>query len=556
MREHLRSIPFFSSLDDQALDVLAGRLQRKHVHKGASVFLAGEPGNEMYIIRSGLVKIISQYEEEERFILYLGPGDFFGEGAALFGGNHSASVYVVIDAELLMLSHDDLTPLMARYPEMARTIIRELHQRLRLSLRSPIQTKQLTVIASIGDATPLLAQHLAQVSGEDVLLLDLNDQSHELDRAALRDGHVYLTHTERALNAEELPEHISQLIKQYYWVVLWAVPDEVPLTRKALDQADLRVALGAAFAQPAHRLVPNHLYADDDVTAIHQLARRLARRQVGLALSSGNARGMAHIGVLKVLREENIPVDMIAGTSAGALFGALHAAGRSVEEMAEFARRVQNEYNFFTGFRNWDFSFPPRWGLIKGNMFLKQLQQLLPGLTFEELETPLAVVAADLVSGEEIVLERGPLPEALRATMSMGGFLEPARHDGRLLIDGGAVNPVPGQILADRGMNIIITSNVIPTLQERMRWQRGQIAKDKSSLVDIMLNEREIMEGAIIRSRMRPVDVVIQPDVARYHVRQYDKAHEIIQAGENATRLQIPYIRKLLAPRPRKIPSA
>ena len=262
---------------------------------------------------------------------------------------------------------------------------------------------------------------------------------------------------------------------------------------------------------------------------------------------------MAHIGVLQVLREENIPLDLIAGTSAGALFGAMYAAGRSVDEMAEFALRVPIEYNFFTGFRNWDFSFPPRWGLIKGNKFLEHLRQLLPGYTFEELKIPLAVVAADLVSGEEIVLERGPLPEALRATMSMGGFLEPARHEGRLLIDGGAVNPVPGQVLADRGMNIIIASNVIPTLQERMRWQRGQIAKGASSLVDIMLNEREIMEGEIIRSRMHPVDVVIQPDVARYHVRQYAKAQEIIKTGADAARLQVPYIRKLIAPRPRKL---
>jgi NTE family protein len=104
-------------------------------------------------------------------------------------------------------------------------------------------------------------------------------------------------------------------------------------------------------------------------------------------------------------------------------------------------------------------------------------------------------------------------------------------------------------------MNIIIASNVIPTLQDRSRWQRGQISKGASSLVDIMLNEREIMEGEIIRSRMHPVDVVIQPDVARYHVRQYEKAPEIIRAGEDAARLQIPYIRKLLAPRPRKIQS-
>jgi Predicted esterase of the alpha-beta hydrolase superfamily len=229
----------------------------------------------------------------------------------------------------------------------------------------------------------------------------------------------------------------------------------------------------------------------------------------------------------------------------------MYAAGRSIEEMIAFAFKVRLEYNFLTGFRNWDFSIPPRWGLLKGNMFLKQLRRIFPSETFEGLRIPFAVVAADLVSGEEIVFERGPLAEALRATMSVGGFLEPAQHEGRLLIDGGAVNPVPAQVLAARGMNIIIASNVIPTLRERVRWQRGQIRRGVSSLIDIMLNEREIMESEIIRARMNPVDVLIQPDVARYHVRQYDKAREIIQAGEDAARLQIPYIRKLLAPRPR-----
>jgi NTE family protein len=556
MKNFLRSVPFFSTLDDSALDVLTQRLQARHIHKGASVFLASEPGDCMYIIRTGLVKIVSHYEGEDRFILYLGPGDFFGEGAALFGGLHSASVFVVLDADLLMLSHDDLTELMERYPAISLAIIRELHQRLRLSLRSPIQTKQLTVIASIGDATPVLAQHLAQVSGEDVLLVNLDEQSQPANAAALREDNVHLTRIDPTLNAGALPEYISQLIKQYYWVVLWAVPDETTMTRKAINQADLRVVLGTAFQQPVRRFVSDHLFADDNVAAIHQLTRQLARRQVGLALSSGNARGMAHIGVLKVLREEKIPLDLIAGTSAGALFGAMYAAGRTIEEITEFAHKVRIEYNFLTGFRNWDFSIPPRWGLIKGNMFLKQLQELLPGETFEGLKIPLAVVAADIVSGEEIIFDRGPLPEALRATMSMGGFLEPARHDGRLLIDGGAVNPVPAQVLSARGMNVIITSNVIPTLHERMRWQRGQLEKGASSLIDIMLNEREIMEGEIIRSRLNPVDVVIQPDVARYHVRQYDKAREIIQAGEDAARLQIPYIRKLLAPRPRKHPGA
>ena len=551
MKDYLRTVPLFSMLDDAALESVAQRLEYKRVNKGASVFLAGEPDSSLYIIKSGIVKIVSHYEGEERFILYLGPGDFFGEGAALFGGPHSASVFVVLDAELLLLSHEDVTTLMQQFPAMGLTIIRALHQRLRLSLRSPIQTKQITIIASVGASTPLLAQYLGEVTGEEVLLLDLHSSRQAVDREGLTRANV-ACEFQPSWRVEDLPRHLSRCVERYYWVVLWLEPEVHPLMLKAADLADLRVVLGQVERHAALRVMSQPLYADDEPAAIRQLTRKLARRQVGLALSSGNARGMAHIGVLKVLQEENIPLDFIVGTSAGALFGAMYAAGRRIEEMIEFALKVRLEYNFLTGFRNWDFSIPPRWGLIKGNMFLKQLQRLFPDETFEGLKIPFAAVATDLISGEEIVFERGPLAEALRASMSVGGFLEPARHEGRLLIDGGAVNPVPVQVLINRGMNITIVSNVIPTLPERVRWKREQVEKDRATLIDIILNEREIMEGEIIRSKMTGVDVLIQPDVARYHVRQYDKAVEIIRAGEQAARLHIPQIRKLLAPRPRK----
>ena len=554
MRDYLRQIPFFSTLSDEDLNVVAMRLRTKRFRKGASVFLAGEPGDAMYIIQSGLVKITSEEGEHERFILYLGPGNFFGEGAALFGGNHSASVYVVIDAELLILDHADLTALLDQHPAMALTIIRELHQRLRLSLRTPIQPKEITLIAVMGDATPLLAEHLAQATGEDVFLFDLGGMNNmPINQASLAQGHVYLPHANGSLTWEELPVRLSRLVKQYYWALLWVAPEETAITLKAVDQADLRVVLGSAYTLQAQQLIPrDRVCSDDTPSAIHQLARQLARRQIGLALSSGNARGIAHIGVLKVLEEEKIPIDMITGTSAGALFGAMFAAGRTIEEISKFAVSIPREYSLLTGFKNWDVRMPPRAGLIKGNALLNHIRKWIFDKTFDDLKIPLAVVTVDLISGEEIVFDRGPVAEAVRASMSVGGLLEPAQHNGRYLIDGGAVNPVPVQALADKGVNLIVASNVIPNVQDRLRRRRLQNNKRLPGLVDIVLGEREIMESEIIRSRIQPVNVLIQPDVARYHVREYDKVAEIIRSGEEAARLQIPLIRKLLAPRPRK----
>lgn len=347
---------------------------------------------------------------------------------------------------------------------------------------------------------------------------------------------------------------MSELLRRFYWAVLWVAPTETPLTLKAIDQSDLRVVIGAGFLARGERLATRHrFYAPDTPDDIHRVARRLARRQVGLALSSGNARGIAHIGVLKALSEENIPIDMIAGTSAGAFFGAMFAAGRPIADLIKFAGTVHREYNLFTGFRNWDLRFPPRSGLIKGNGLLRHLRVQLEDKTFRDLRIPLAVIAADLVSGEEVIFEEGSLAFAVRASMSVGGLLEPVQSHRRFLIDGGAIDPIPTRVLGERGMGIIIASNVIPTLQDRLRLQRMKREENLPNMVDVMLGERELMEGEIIRSRLHPLDVLITPDVARFHLREYEKVNDLIRAGEDAARHQAPYIRKLLAPRPRKM---
>jgi NTE family protein len=291
--------------------------------------------------------------------------------------------------------------------------------------------------------------------------------------------------------------------------------------------------------------------SDESDKSIRRMARKIAQRQVGLALSSGNARGFAHIGVFKVLEQEGIPIDMVAGTSAGAVFGSLYAAGQPVEAIKEFAVHIQEQYNFLTGFRYWDFRIPPRSGLIKGNMVLNYFRKWLSNKTFDELKIPLYIVATDLISGEEIVFERGPVAEAVRASMSVIGVFEPAHVADRFLIDGGSVNPVPSQLLADKGMNIIMASSVIPSLEDRLHRREQKREGRAPNAFGILMGAMEIMESEIIKTRMGPVDVLIQPDVARYGTMEYNKVQELIQRGEEAAWLQIPHIRQLLAPRPR-----
>ena len=554
MKHGLRNIPFFAGLDDNVLEAISRRLQREHYHKGAAVFLEDEPGDCMYIIESGQVKVVAERANLEKIFGYLGPGNFFGEMALLLGERRSATARVVIDADLLVLRKNDFDELLEIHPQIALMMSQELGRRLTRSNTTPILREEFNIVAALGAATPTLARSLAQVTGETVSILDLGGLANiSLDPASLRQANVTLVRGADILEPEMLADRLSQLVQQYYWVLLAVAPYETPLTLKAIELADVTVQVGEREPAWIKTVAPKGFWrVDAQAQSIQRLARRISQRLVGLALSSGNARGIAHIGVLKVLEEEGIPIDMMAGTSAGAIFGAMYAAGRTIKEMIEFALYVQKQYNFVSGFRYWDFRLPPRTGLIKGNGVLKYLRRWTLDKTFDQLSIPLYIIATDLISGEEIVFDHGPVADAVRASMSVIGVFEPAQVAGRFLIDGGSVNPVPTQLLADKGISIILASNVIPSLEDRLHRRELKREGKLPNVIGIVSGAMEIMESEIIKSRMGPVDVLIQPDIARYGTMEYDKVHEIIKRGEEAARAQIPAIRQRLAPNPRK----
>jgi NTE family protein len=552
-KQDLRQIPFFAELEDHVIDAISRRLQREHYHKGAIVFAEDEPGDCMYIIESGQVKIVSDKTGREKIYNYLGPGNFFGEMALLLGEKRSATVRVVIDADLLVLRQHDLEELLQQHPAIALMMTRELGRRLGRSQQSPILREEFNIVAAMGRAAPTLARHLAQVTGEEVCLFDLGGLANvTLNQHTLNQANVVLVRGQLT-DTENLASELSRLVDQFYWVLLCVAPYETPLTLKAMELADISVQVGDEEPEWLKSIAPKGLWhANSNDKSIQRLARRIAQRVVGIALSSGNARGMAHIGVLRVLEQEGIPIDMIAGTSAGAVFGSLYAAGLPFDQIVAFAEDVQNKYNFISGFRFWDFRIPPRTGIIKGNMVLNHFRKTLSNKTFDDLTIPMYIIACDLISGEEIVFDRGPVADAVRASMSVIGVLEPAPVAGRFLIDGGSVNPVPTQLLADRGANIILASSVIPSLEDRLHRRELKREGKIPNAIGIIMGAMEIMESEIIRTRMGPVDVLISPNIARYGTFEYDKAREFIQRGEEAARAQLPTIRQLFAPRPRK----
>ncbi len=277
--------------------------------------------------------------------------------------------------------------------------------------------------------------------------------------------------------------------------------------------------------------------------AIDRTARRLAGCVVGLALSSGGARGIAHVGVLRVLEREGIPIDVLAGTSIGSLVGGLYAAGRSIDEIVGLALDLQNRLNFRSGLL--DINLPPRTGLIGGRRFRNYLEQIFEGITFEELKIPFYVVAADLLTGEEVVFETGPVADAVRASTSIIGIISPHQYNGHYLVDGGAVNPLPASVLAEKGADVIIASRTIPSLEdEREGAQTSRRWKSLSNILGVLSNYLSIMEREIIKTRLSPVDVLIHPRVEIYTATDYQHATDFIRLGQEAAEQVLGEIRQ------------
>jgi NTE family protein len=236
---------------------------------------------------------------------------------------------------------------------------------------------------------------------------------------------------------------------------------------------------------------------------------------------------------------------MLAGTSAGSLFGGLYAAGIPIDSIVELALGFHKELSVRALL---DFNIPPRTGLLRGRRFLNFLDRLFGGIQFEDLEIPFFVVSADALTGEEIVFEKGPVADAVRASTSIVGIMSPHEYQGRQLIDGGAVNPLPVSVLARKGSDIIIASRAIPTLEDELESKRTTRSVKSLNIMGLLGNTQSIMEREIIKTRLDLIDVLIYPRVEAYTSMEYRQAAQLIRLGEESAQQAIPIIKEKLTP--------
>jgi NTE family protein len=248
---------------------------------------------------------------------------------------------------------------------------------------------------------------------------------------------------------------------------------------------------------------------------------------IGLALGGGFARGIAHIGVIKVLEEEGIPIRMVAGTSVGALIGAAYCSGLTIKELEELAHKVR-----FTTFARWTLS---RRGFASSDRMVPFLARTLKVQRFEDLRIPLGVTATDFNTGEGVVFSSGSIIDPVRASCAYPGMFLPVETGGRWLVDGMLSHPVPTHPLRKMGAERVLAVHL------KGQWSKAGAPRHLFDVIGQSFAIAQDMMGPVWRSA---ADCVIEPHVAGFDYDDFKRADELIHVGEQATRNALPQVRE------------
>jgi len=306
------------------------------------------------------------------------------------------------------------------------------------------------------------------------------------------------------------------------------------------------------------------------------IARDIAGKKIGLALGGGSARGMSHVGVFYTLEKHRIPIDMIVGSSAGALIGSAYAAGVPIETIEQAVLKWGSKFGLlrltvpdffdpkyyakalFRTLRGRKTSWEPRLfrlgiGVFSGSYVDKLYLNVVGDPDFSDMKIPLLIAALDINTGEEVVFDRGNVRKAVRASLSIPGIFTPVAYQGRFLIDGSIADPVPVNPLVQKDIDIVIAVNVTPSLQESLRSLRsskksGQLAMSRSPFMpmfDIAMRSLQSLQYELSTMKTTLASVHIAPDVGEVSWSEFFNADKLIQKGKDATEEAISQIQHL-----------
>ena len=386
-------------------------------------------------------------------------------------------------------------------------------------------------------------------------------------------------------NTRHVIDRLSEQLKERFHaesvqVIISGVNTENHLTNLEIKKIlNYDIFLVLPHLQPSEftykKVIPGFAFVEVDAKSeyahtIRRLSRQIGKVTIGLALGGGAALGLAHIGVIRVLEREGIPIDVIAGSSMGALIGSLWSAGHTADEIEKFGREFENKW------RLWNIYDPimPIAGFVGGEGIRQWLKGKLGSRTFHDTKIPLKVVVYDLFHRREMVVSDGFLVDAVRKSVAIPGVISPVIEGKQMIIDGGVLNPLPTNVLADMGVKKIIAVNVLQSPEEVDWGQKLQEANLKvcleipfakhpfkfigfrlgrfmskhfmPNIADIVVCTLQATEYLIAEQSAKQAHVLIHPDLRGVSWFELYEVRELIKRGEDAAIKALPAIKELV----------
>lgn len=513
-----------ASPDEQLPDVFAAlppkakrtlNMRRMRVAPGEILFRAGEPSDGLVTVLAGEIQLVTATGS---VVGTAGPGELLGEIGFLLAQPRSATARAGDDgAHIGIIGAADVQRVLAAYPPVALELSRSLSRKLAASTEA-MADHETRLVLLIGDH-PLLLSELARLTHSQVGLVTLEG----VPRAPRRKAFVNI-------EPAELLAHLrsrAPRLRDFPLVVVRSDVERDLISETVAPVSDWVIARGEV---PRWATGTKNIVADERAE-IDRAVRWLTGRAIGLALSSGGSKTVAHIGVLAVLAEARVPVDAITGTSGGAAFAAGYLSGATTEELTAGAARLGAVLRG----RRFDVAMLPRVAEAKGKRVWALLDELWGNRTFEESPIPAAFMVTDLASGEALAITTGLMSDAVRASMAIPALLSPWKVADRWCSDGAVVDPVPVRALREMGVGTVIAATVAGRGNRAGKEQElsDEEAPGTMQVISSVINASEAARAA---AAVTGADVVIAPEVEAAHSFDFTDLEDKVAAGRAAAK--------------------
>jgi NTE family protein len=565
----LASLPLFEDLEPAALVAVAEQVEWFCIPGGTTLFDQGDEADSLYAVSSGALGAYRDGPDGRRLIGRVRRGETVGENALVSGSRRTATVVALRDTELMRFSKDAFDNLARQFPSAMLTIARLTVARLELSLRHDTPRSSSRTFAIIGNHAGIDAREFAA----------------NLSRALAAHGRTEIFTRDDA--ARHTSVWFNEIESRRDFILYVADASSLAWTRQCVAQADTLVLLADAKDEPRpwpgldaigarkpasqnaelvilqRRMIRpgtakiwmaqypvahhHHLRSTEDTG---RLARLITGNATGLVLSGGGARGFAHIGVIKALREAAIPIDHCGGTSVGSIMAAGVAAGWSSEQLISHHRRNFVEQNPLG-----DYTLPLI-SLASGRRVTRLLKREVGGIDIEDLPLPFFCISTNLTRGEMFVHRSGQLWRALRASVAIPGVLPPVFHENQILVDGGVLNNLPVDVMRSFGRGRVIGVDVgtehslvaCDDVEEisifgRMRLLRTRRAP---SIIQLLLRAGSLSSALSNAANREQSSILLAPPLDDIDVLDWKSFDRALEAGYRYTAQRIPEIKAAL----------